>query len=446
MLKRLSRSLSFRLLGIFLALAASFVFFAISALRWVYDTDELRALVSGHLSLHIDYVLDDIGDPPRIHRAVAITRRVPVDIRIVGPGIDWASDPDFPPASELDFGSEEILSDTTGQWLSDLENAQFAELDNHRFLRISRGDHAVIVASPKIAETVERRSLAPIIVTVGVTLVLIAYLAVRWLFRPISTIRLGAARIGQGRFNERITNVRSDQLGDLARDINNMAADVQGMLDAKRQLLLGISHELRTPLSRMRLAIELLPESVAGDSSDMRQDIDEMENIIQTLLEAEHLNSRHAALHLRDCDIRQVVARLLGDYFKRDAERIEVRFHGDDRLVPLDDARVVLMLKNLISNALRYTDPEDGPVQLIVTLRDTELHLRVQDRGPGIPLEQRDRIGEPFFRGDPSRNRKTGGSGLGLYLATLVARAHNGRLSLDTAYTEGAAFDVILPA
>lgn len=446
MLRTLSRSLSFRLLGIFLALAAAFAFFAIAALRWVYDTDELRELVSGHLSLHIDYVLDDIGDPPRIERAIAITQRVPVDIRIVGPTVSWASDPDFPRAEELDFGSEEVLSDTTGQWLSGLKNAQFASLDNHGFLRISRGDHAVIVSSPKISDTAVRRSLAPLIVGVGVTLVLIAYLAVRWLFRPISTIRRGAARIGQGRFNERIENVRRDQLGDLAQDINNMAADVQGMLDAKRQLLLGISHELRTPLSRMRLAIELLQESGEAQGSGMRQDVEEMENIIKTLLEAEHLNSRHAALHLEDCDIRQVVNRMLSDYFKRDADRIAVQFHGDDRTVALDEARIVLMLKNLLSNALRYTDSGDGMVKLIVTLRDTELHLRVQDCGPGIPAAQRDRIGEPFFRGDPSRNRKTGGSGLGLYLATLVARAHSGKLSLDTNYTGGAAFDIVLPA
>ncbi len=447
MLRELSRSLSFRLLGIFLALAISFAFFALLALRWVYDTDEVRELVSGHLSLHIEYVLDDIGDPPRIDRAIAITKKVPVDIRISGPAVNWASDPAFPAESALTFSRPEAMSGTVDSFLGDLQNAEFAQSDGHRFLRIRRGEHAVIVASPRISDRVQARSLAPVIVGVGVSLVLLAYLAVRWLFRPIGTIRTGAARIGQGRFDERISDVRSDQLGDLADDINNMAADVQGMLDAKRQLLLGISHELRTPLSRMRLAIELLDDSdgQVADADGMRADIREMEKIISTLLEAEHLNSRHASLHLADCDIRATIENMLEDYFSRDQGRINVTWRGMQRSVRIDEARLVLMLKNLLSNALRYSDASAGAIELQVDIHADEILMRVQDRGPGIPEEQRDSVGEPFFRGDPSRTRETGGSGLGLYLATLVARAHRGSLELDRQYDAGAAFDIRLP-
>lgn len=445
---RLSRSLSFRLLVIFLALAASFVYFSIAALRWVYDTDDLRELVSGHLSLHIDYVLDDIGDPPRIARAIAITRRVPVDIRIAGPSIDWASDEDFPEVSELDFSSGQVLSDAASAWLGQLKNAEFAELDDHRFLRIGRGDYSIIVSSPKISDTVEERHLMPIIVGVGLSLVLLAYLAVRWLFRPVSAIRHGAARIGQGRFDERITDVRADQLGDLAKDINQMAADVERMLDAKRHLLLGISHELRSPLSRMRLAVELLEDTPAADVDleGMRADVAEMEKIIATLLEAERLNTRHAALNLEDCPARETFENFLNDYFSRDVDRISFEFSGHDRPIRVDKPRLVLMLKNLLSNALRYSEDSEGGVRLVVRVLPGELVLRVEDRGPGIPEGQRERIGEPFFRGDPSRTRHTGGSGLGLYLATLVAKAHGGTLALDPGYRDGAAFEVRLPA
>jgi signal transduction histidine kinase len=219
------------------------------------------------------------------------------------------------------------------------------------------------------------------------------------------------------------------------------------MLDAKRQLLLGISHELRTPLSRLRLAIELLDDAdqPAFDADGMRGDIDEMDKVITSLLEAEHLNSRHAALHLAECDPRAMIDDLINDFFVRDRKRIRTEFRGPWRLVNIDEARVSLMIKNLVSNALRYSGPEAGPVEIILELGDGELLLRVQDHGPGIPQEQRDRIGEPFFRGDPSRTRATGGSGLGLYLATLVARAHGGTLTLDSNYLQGAAFDVRLP-
>ncbi|MDZ7769394.1 MAG: ATP-binding protein [Woeseiaceae bacterium] len=450
MLKRLSRSLSFRLLVIFLTLAASFVYFAIAALQWVYSTDELRDLVSGHLSLHIEYVLDDIGDPPRTERAIAITEKVPVDIRIVGPAINWASDDDFPQLSELSFGAGKVISDTAGSWLGTLEGASFAELDQRRYLRIGRGDHSIIVSTPRISDPVTRRSLTPIIVGIGLSLVLLAYLAVRWLFRPVAAIRHGAELIGQGHFDHRITDVRQDQLGDLASDINTMAADVQGMLDAKRQLLLGISHELRSPLSRMRLAIELMdtPDASSdssGDAAGMRSDVAEMERVIVTLIEAERLNSRHATLHRTECNLRHLVANLIDNFFERDRERIEIEFTGMQRPVEIDEARIILLLKNLLSNALRYSTDDARSVRLSVEVLLHELVLAVQDRGPGIPAAQREFIGEPFFRGDPSRTRQTGGSGLGLYLATLVAKAHGGSLTLDQEYLDGARFVVRLP-
>ena len=91
MLNRLSRSLSFRLLAIFVVLAGMFVYGTFIALKWVYNSDEIRGLISGHLSLHVHYVREDIGSPPSIERAVAITESVPVDIRILGPDIDWNS-------------------------------------------------------------------------------------------------------------------------------------------------------------------------------------------------------------------------------------------------------------------------------------------------------------------------------------------------------------------
>ena len=96
MINRLSRSLSFRLLAVFLVLGGLFVFGTFKAIQIVYNSDNIRGLISGHLSLHVNYVREDIGLPPRIDRALAITERVPVDIRILGPDVDWASDEDFP--------------------------------------------------------------------------------------------------------------------------------------------------------------------------------------------------------------------------------------------------------------------------------------------------------------------------------------------------------------
>jgi signal transduction histidine kinase len=446
MIRRLARSLSFRLLVIFLLLAGLFVYGTFVALRWVYNSDDIRGLISGHLSLHVQYVREDIGDPPRIDRAIAITERVPVDIRILGPDIDWASDPDFPRLSELTFGPSPAFSDDPGAWVDELSGIEFASQGDHNFLRMSSGkdgEYDIVVVSPRISDEPSGPDLSYIIVGLGLTFLLLGYTAAYWLFKPIRAIRTGAEQIGRGNFDHRIETIRHDQLGDLAKEINKLADDVQNMLDAKRALLLGISHELRTPLSRLRLLIEFIDND--KQQNEFKAEVVEMEKIIVSLLEAERLNSRHEPLVRSKVRVRALVDELIEDFFERDRDRIKVIDRSEGAFANIDEARVSLLLKNLVSNALRYSPADSGPVELTIAVEGDELVLRVRDRGPGISPQEAEHIGEPFHRGDPSRTRDTGGTGLGLYLATLVARAHGGSLKLRDTGEQGACFEARLP-
>jgi len=443
MIERLGGSLSFRLLAIFLVLAIVFVYFSTIGIRWVYSEDDLRELISGHLSLHVNYVRQDIGDPPRIERAIEITRQVPVDIRIHGADVDWASDPDFPTMDELSFGSSDVFGDEPGSWVDELEDVEFATLREHRFLKIDQGGFDIIVSTPRIADTASGPDLLPIILTIGLVWLFVAYLAVNWLFRPIRDIRQGASRIGQGDFAYRIGNYRHDELGDLAEDVNKLAGDVGRMLDAKRQLLLGISHELRSPLSRLRLALEFIDDD--DHKQNVRAEIEEMEQIISTLLEAERLNTRHAALNRTNVLIADLVEQLLDSYFERDQERISVDIPDSSLEANVDDVRIVLVMKNLISNAVRYSTGGDSSIVIGARREDNELVLTVQDEGPGISESQLENFAEPFYRGDSSRTRDTGGSGLGLYLAKLAVEAHGGTLDYDREYRSGARLVARLP-
>ena len=443
MIDALTRSLSFRLLAIFLLLAVIFMLGATVAVRWLYSEDDLRELISGHLSLHVDYVRRDIGDPPNIDRAVAITEQVPVDIRLTGPGVNWASDPEFPAINSLEFGASDIFSEEPGALLDELENVEFAVSGNHRFLKIRQGEFDIVVSSPRIADVESGPALVPVILTIGLIWLLLAYLSVRWLFLPIESIRRGAEKIGKGDFEHRITGHRQDQLGDLAEDVNRLAGDVRKMLDAKRQLLLGISHELRSPLSRLRLALEFFADG--KDKENLRSEIVEMERIISTLLEAERLNERHAILNRTPVNLRELVEQLIENFFSRDSGRIEISDANNDIVADVDDVRLMLLLKNLVGNALRYTAEEAKAIQVAILQHGKDLEITVADRGPGFNDEQKSHIGEPFFRGDPSRTRATGGTGLGLYLAKLVAEAHGGTLTLDSSYTDGAKLVVVLP-
>jgi signal transduction histidine kinase len=440
---RLSRSLSFRLLLIFIVLGGLFVFGTFKAVQRFYNSDQIRGLISGHLSLHVSYVRDDIGVPPRIDRAIAITKKVPVDIRILGPDIDWASDPAFPRLEQLNFASSPRFSDDPGAWADELQGIDFADLNNHDFLRMRQGGYEIVVSTPRISDVPDGPALVPLIQSLGLSFLILAYAAVTWLFRPIRTIREGAELIGQGNFDFRISKTRRDQLGDLAADINRMAGDVESMVDAKRALLLGISHELRTPLSRMRLELEFLDDEEKVES--LKTEIGEMEKIVVSLLEAERLNSRHAQLSRTKVIIGELINELLDDFFSRDAERISVSLPAEPVTAHVDEARITLLLKNLIANALRYSRQEDGLVELRVATNDSELVMTVADHGPGLPQDQAEHIGEPFYRSDTSRARESGGTGLGLYLATLVANAHGGSLKLLDTDGHGASFEVRIP-
>ena len=395
-------------------MAGVFVYGALSSVRWIYEADDLRELVSQHLALHLDYVRNDIGNPPQVEAALRVTQRVPVDIRLSGPGLEWASDANFPKLDELVFGTSENFSDQPGAWVNELKDVLFARQDNHAFLKFEQGLFSIVVSSPKISDERSGMNLQLIIIALGLPLLLVFYLAVRWLFRPIKQIREGAARIGHGDFSYRIVQSRNDELGELATDVNAMAADVQAMLEAKRQLLLGISHELRTPLSRMRIALEFIEDG--QERKLLREDILEMEAIIATLLHAETLGIRHAPLNIDSVRVAQTVSDMVDQYFDRDRGLIEISHDDPALLANCDEVRLTLLLKNLVGNALRYAASDGKPVLVHTYATGENLVISVSDFGPGLTEEQRAHVGEPFYRGDESRDRDTGGTGLGLYL------------------------------
>jgi signal transduction histidine kinase len=277
----------------------------------------------------------------------------------------------------------------------------------------------------------------------GALVLFACYLAVRWVFLPIRWMQEGAERIGRGELEYRIPARRHDELGDLSRDINEMADDVQGMLEAKRQLMLAISHELRSPLTRVKVALEFIDDDKTRQS--ILEDIAEMERLIADLLESEALNTRHAILRREPVAPGQLIESVVDGDFSNRNEDIKVQIPDNLPQVCVDVTRMRLLLRNLIDNALRYNPPGVKPVVVSAKSVDGQLLIRVQDNGAGIPPEHISRVTEPFYRADPARSRATGGVGLGLYLCKRVAEVHGGRLIIESSAGAGTGVTVILP-
>jgi len=364
---------------------------------------------------------------------LALTKRLPITVQIDGPQVRWASHPD----------------QHQHQWQRKSDDD---EQDWQDVLKRTTADGHIIVFGIN-EESFERR---PHLLGYGLAalllLTLLAWLYVRRLLRPLEDIGAGARRFGSGDFSQPIPQRSSkaqDELSELALTINTMGSDIQRMLEGKRALLLAISHELRSPLTRARLNTELLPETalVNPHRQALLRDLKEMAELITDLLESERLASEHAALQRELLALgplaQEVMAEVLAHQPKLAGTKPLISLNADPQLplIPLDSARMRLLLRNLLENALRHNVNAQYPIELHLRAVGQGIELEVRDYGPGVPADQLQHLGEPFFRPDTARTRDQGGVGLGLYLCKLVAQSHGGTFAVRNA-TPGLAVTV----
>jgi len=426
--QRLRHSLKARLVAVFLllalAMAGTFLFGTQRAfsIGW---RDAARPLLADY----VERLVADIGSPPNIDRARALAARLPITVRISGPQVQWHS------AGEAD---EHRLAGGHESWHGDNESSLLARstADGHRI---------------EFGLNVRPWRDRPRIwgwVTLAILLVLtaLAYKYVRRLLRPLDDIGAGAQRFGRGEFGQPIPVRRRDELGDLAGHVNAMASSIHRMLEAKRGLLLAISHELRSPITRARLNTELLPE--AGDAGARRaallRDLQEMADLVSDLLESERLGQGHAALHREPTDLPALVREVAAPL---EASGCALEFELPPGLpaLPLDRPRMRLLLRNLLDNAVRHSADTAQPPRISLLAKDAGVVLLVRDFGPGVDEAALPHLAEPFYRPDISRERGSGGVGLGLYLGKLVAQAHGGSMAIANAHP-GLEVRISLPA
>lgn len=404
------RSLGARLVLMFLllalAVAATFVIGARSMLSGGWQ-GYARPLTADY----IDRLVDEIGTPPNLARAQALTQRLPLRIRIDGPLLQWDSQPQ--PARRF------------GRFAHDDDDGERP----WQPVRTLADGHRVAFSLAELGPQPRTRHAGWVTLAALLLLTALAYGYVRHLLRPLGEIRAGALRYGGGEFGQPIVVHRRDELGVLADQINTMAAGLRDRLDAKRALLLAISHELRSPLTRARVNAELLAEGPERDA--LLRDLGQMRDLIAELLDGERLAAGHAALQREATDLNALAHALVSAQFA--GARLDLQLGPGLPVVSVDPPRLRLLLRNLLDNALRHNPDGAPPVQLRSEVGDGELRLIVRDHGPGVPEDELARLGEAFHRSDPARRRETGGVGLGLYLCRLVAQAHGGRLDFRNA-------------
>jgi two-component system OmpR family sensor kinase len=239
---------------------------------------------------------------------------------------------------------------------------------------------------------------------------------------------------------------RKDELAVLARDFDTMADQLRANRSAITQLLRDISHELRSPLARMRVALGLArqpPADISRQLDRLEREIERLDSLISQVLKLARLHGTDAPFARETFELDEVIEEVVRDAnFEGAVKNCRVRLEGAAKAA-INGNRELLRsaIENVLRNAVRYS-PNDAAVDVSVARSDAGVLMSVRDRGPGVPDSELERIFEPFYRVAESRDRDTGGEGIGLAITAQVMKAHGGWARASN--TPGGGFEVRL--
>ncbi|BEV72193.1 MULTISPECIES: two-component system sensor histidine kinase RstB [unclassified Paludibacterium] len=278
-----------------------------------------------------------------------------------------------------------------------------------------------------------------LLVLIGLSLAFPVLFWMRPHWRDLMTLEQTATRLAHGHFSARARLPESSGVRRVGQAFNRMADSIAELLASKKALTNAVAHELRTPLARLRYRLELMDDADSPAHQAMVRDLEEIDKLIEELLlhakldrpEAPLTPSTFDAASWLDDRVAAQVALAPQLQWQRQA------LAAGAEAITADQHLLTRVVDNLLSNARRYTNTL---VRVSLRLENGQHILVVDDDGPGIAPEDRERVFSPFVRLDSSRHRSTGGHGLGLAIVERIARAHRGQVRIDTSPEGGARF------
>lgn len=275
---------------------------------------------------------------------------------------------------------------------------------------------------------------------------ILIYFAFSAVWKDLVNIRQTAEQLGQGNLKARTENVKGWLFKPLANVLNNMGTHIEHLVSTNQTISHAMAHELRTPLARMRFELSMLEES--NDEQEklllqkgMSDDINELETLISASLNYFKMQQSNIELNLTQVSLKQWGEKVCQSLALFKPKEFELTCTSQDVLAIIDTNLAETIVKNLLLNAFKYATHK---AVLNITKQKNSVIIEIDDDGPGIPFEAREKIFMPFARLDTSRTRSTGGYGLGLAYVKLMAEFHNGNAFVVTSPLGGARFVVSL--
>jgi signal transduction histidine kinase len=280
----------------------------------------------------------------------------------------------------------------------------------------------------------------------------------RSISKPLSQLTLAASTFGAGDLTSRAKLTRRDELGDLSRAFDRMADRIEVLRRSERELLASVSHELRTPLARIRVVLELaaeeFPDVARRYTTEIATDLNELETLLDDIIRAARLDltaqtsSPYPPLSRAPLVVGSFVKSIVRRFTELHPDRPLTHQISCDAELSLVADKMLLKraLENVLENAHKYSLP-NRPIEVRAEQATgaTSVTITVQDDGVGIDAEDLPHVFNPFFRGDRSRARQTGGTGLGLTLAKRIVEAHGGTIRLQSQPERGTTVTISLP-
>ena len=280
--------------------------------------------------------------------------------------------------------------------------------------------------------------------------VIVGTILAKRLSSPILKTVNVAKQISDGDYDVRIeedSNTR--ELNELIIAVNHLADSLGKQESLRKQLTANVAHELRTPLTSIGTHIEAMIEGVWEPTNERLQSCHEeilrIGKIIQDLENLAKVESENLKLDKTQINLTELSEKAVGNFEADiDKKNLKVSIDGTSSDIFADRDRISQVLINLVSNAVKYT-PENGVIKIFISEDKQFVRLRVNDNGIGIPQDELPYVFERFYRADKSRNRMTGGSGIGLAIVKSIVSAHGGMVEAESHLNEGSCFIVKLP-
>jgi signal transduction histidine kinase len=285
----------------------------------------------------------------------------------------------------------------------------------------------------------------------GMAAILFMTLISRQITRPLTRLRLTTQALAQGDLNARVPIQSNDEVGKVAAAFNQMASQLQRNELARQQMVADVAHELRTPLSVMQSNIEAMMDGLLepnpGELAELHGEVGRLARMVEDLRLLSLADAGQLQLTRAPLDAGKLIERVVG-LMAPMAEAHAVNLKSNIPLLPViingDKDKLQQALTNLIDNAVRHA-PAGGQVTVGVAHTKQTVFISVADNGPGISAADLPHIFERFWRGDKSRSRHSGGSGLGLSIVKQVAELHGGTVQVVSPESGGTQFTIALP-